>query len=89
MPVTSEESVEKKKKGLSVRKASGPYDTRSFTIPLTNIFNESFRTRILKKNWKRYNVCAIPKVTPCFVVEYLRPISHTSVLPIRYGSRTL
>jgi hypothetical protein len=58
LPVISEESVEKKLKGLSVRKASGPYDpnikvlkmfAKNFAIPLTNIFNESFRSRIFPK----------------------------------------
>ena len=53
---------------------------RNFTIPLTNIFNESFRSRIFPKIWKRYNVCAIQKVTPCSAVEDLGPISLTSVL---------
>jgi hypothetical protein len=84
LPVISEESVEKKLKGLSVRKASWPYDpnikvlkmfAKNFAIPLTNIFNEPFRSRIFSKIWKRYNVCAIPKVTPCCAVEDLRQIS--------------
>ena len=52
LQVISEESVEKKLKGLCVRKASGPYDpnikvlkmfVKNFAIPLTNIFNESFQ----------------------------------------------
>jgi hypothetical protein len=60
LPVISEESVEKKLKGLSVRKASGPYDpnikvlkmfAKNFAIPLTNNFNESFRSRIFPKIW--------------------------------------
>ena len=58
LPVISEGSVEKKLKGLSVRKASGPYDSnikvlkmfaKNFAIPLTNIFNESFWSRIFLK----------------------------------------
>jgi hypothetical protein len=89
LPVISEESIENKLKGLSIRKASEPYDpninvlkmfANNFAIPLTNIFNESFRSRIFQKIWKRYNVCAIPNATPCSAVEYLRPISLTSVL---------
>jgi DNA-binding XRE family transcriptional regulator len=89
LSVISEESVEIKLKGHSVRKASGPYDpnikvlkmfAKNFAIPLENIFNESFRSRIFPKIWKCYNVCAIPKVTPCSAVEDLRPISLTNVL---------
>jgi hypothetical protein len=89
LPVISEESVEKKLKGLSVSKASRPYYpnikvlkmfAKNFAIPLTKIFNESFRSRIFRKIWKRYNVCAIPKDTPCSAVEDMRPISLTSVL---------
>ena len=69
--------AEKKLKGLSVRRASGPYEpnikvlkmlARSFAIPLTNIFNKSFRTRSFPKIWKRY-VCGIPKIKPCSAVE--------------------
>ena len=83
LQVISEESVEKKLKGLCVRKASGPYDpnikvlkmfAKNFAIPLTNIFNESFRSRIFPKIWKRYNICAIPKVIPCSAVKDPRPL---------------
>jgi hypothetical protein len=89
LPVISEESVEKKLKGLSVRKVNGPYDpsmtvlkmfARNFAIPLTKLKNCSGH-EYSQKFGNVYNVCAIPKVTPCSAVEDLmRPISLTSAL---------
>ncbi len=51
-----------------------------FAIPLADIYNESFMSRIFPQIWKFYTVCAIPKITPCSNVEDLRPISLTSVI---------
>ena len=89
LPIISEESVEKKLKGLSVRKASGPYDpnmtvlkmfARNFAIPLTKLKSRSGH-EYSQKFGNVYNVCANPKVTPCSAVEDLmRPISLTSAL---------
>ena len=81
-PYISEESVENKLKGLSLRKATGPNNpnikvlkmfAKNFAIPLPNIVNESFRSRIFPKIWKRYNVCAILNVTPYSAVEDQTP----------------
>ena len=51
-----------------------------FAIPLVEIFNESFKTRIFPSSRKNYRVCGVPKTTPCTLAEELRPISLTSVL---------
>lgn len=47
---------------------------------MTYIYNESFGSRIFPAIWKIYNLCAVPKVVPCSVVDELRPIALTSVL---------
>ena len=49
-------------------------------IPLTKIFNESFRGTYFPNLWKQYKLVGIPKSTPCASVENLRPIALTSVL---------
>ena len=51
-----------------------------FVIPLTEIFNESFQSKIFPKAWKKYKVLGNPKSVPCTLVEDLRPITLTSVV---------
>lgn len=89
LPTIECTSVENKLKHLNESKTPGPYDptiklikmfAKSFAIPLTNIFNESFRSRVFPEIWKKYSLCAVPKVAPCSVVDELRPIALTSVL---------
>ena len=89
LPSITDENVAKRLSDLTVGKAAGPYDpyiklikmfAKYFAIPLADIYNESFMSRIFPQIWKFYTVCAIPKITPCSNVEDLRPISLTSVL---------
>ena len=46
-----------------------------FAIPLTEIFNESFQSKIFPKAWKKYKVLGILKsvVVPCTLVEDQSP----------------
>ena len=71
------------------KKACGPNDpilkilknfARYFAIALTEIFNESFQSKIFPKAWKKYKVLGIPKSVPCTLVEDLRPIALSSVV---------
>jgi DNA-binding XRE family transcriptional regulator len=91
LPSITDENVAKRLSDLdlTVGKAAGPYDpyiklikmfAKYFAIPLADIYNESFMSRIFPQIWKFYTVCVIPKITPCSNVEDLRPISLTSVL---------
>jgi hypothetical protein len=50
------------------------------SVPLTEIFNDSFRGKYFPKIWKEYKLKGIPKSTPCSTVDNLRPIALTSVL---------
>ena len=47
---------------------------------MTEIFNESFQSKIFPKAWKKYKVLGIPKSVPCTLVEDLRPIALSSVV---------
>jgi hypothetical protein len=49
-------------------------------VPLTEIFNDSFREKYFPKIWKQYKLKGIPKSSPCSTVDNLRPIALTSVL---------
>jgi hypothetical protein len=52
-----------------------------FATPLTEIFNESFQSKIFLKSGKNIRCLAlIPKSAPCTLSEDLRPIALTSVL---------
>ena len=51
-----------------------------FAIPLTEIFDESFQSKIFPKAWKKYKVLGIPKSVPCTLVEDLRLIALSSVV---------
>ena len=74
---------------INVKKARGPNDpilkilkifARYFAIPLTEIFNESFQSKIFPKAWKKYKVLDIPKSVPFTLVEDLRPLALSSVV---------
>ena len=89
LPSITDENVAKRLSDLTVGKAAGPYDpyiklikmfAKYFSIPLADIYNESFMSRIFPQIWEFNTVCAIPKITPCSNVEDLRPISLTSIL---------
>ena len=73
----------------NVNKAPGPNDpilkilknfANYFAIPLTEIFNISFQSKIFPKAWKKYKVLGIPKSVPCTLVEDLIPIALSSVV---------
>ena len=88
LPSITEESVAKKLRNLNVGKTAGPHDPymklikmfpTAFAIPLTNIYNKSFLSRLFPNIWKFYTVCGVPKVSPCSTADQLRPISLTSI----------
>ena len=75
---------------ININKAAGPNNlalqilkvfAKYFAIPLPEIFNESFQSKIFTKDWKKYKVLGIPKSVPCNLVKDLRPIALTSVVP--------
>ena len=51
-----------------------------FAIPLTDIFNESFKSKRFPAIWKDFWVSSIPKCVPCTSVDELRPIALTSAI---------
>ena len=70
-------------------KAPGPSDpclkiikifSKSFAVPLADIFNTSFLDKTFPGMWKQFDVTAMPKVNPCTDLDDLRPISLTSAL---------
>ena len=74
---------------INVNKAPGPNDSvlkisKEFAlvlaVPLTEIFNDSFREKYFPKMWKQYKLKGISKSIPCSTVDNLRPIALTSVL---------
>ena len=74
---------------INVNKAPGPNDPVSkilkefayvLAVPLTEIFNDSFREKYFPKMWEQYKLKGIPKSIPCSTVDNLRPIALTSVL---------
>jgi hypothetical protein len=42
-----------------------------FAISLTEIFNESFQSKIFPQIWKKYKVSGIPESVPCTLAEDL------------------
>ena len=74
---------------INVNKAPGPNDPvvkilKDFVyvlaVPLTEVFNDSFREKYFPKMWKQYKLKGIPKSLPCSTVDNLRPIALASVL---------
>jgi hypothetical protein len=49
-------------------------------VPLTDIFNDSFRGKNFPQIWKQHKLKGIPKSTPCSTADNLRSIALTSVL---------
>ena len=89
LPVVTLESVEKKLSSIKSNKAPGPsvpclkiikIFSKSFAVPLADIFNTSFLDKTFPTLWKLLYVIAIPKVAPCTDLDDLRPISLTSTL---------
>ena len=91
LPRITVDQVQQELQKINVKKACGPNDpilkilknfARYFAIPipLTEIFNESFQSKIFPKAWKKYKALGIPKSVPCTLVEDLRPIALSSVV---------
>ena len=89
LPYVNVEHVQKQLMKINVNKAPGPNDPvlkilKDFAyvlaVPLTEIFNDSFREKYFPKMWKQYKLKGIPKSLPCSTVDNLRPIALTSVL---------
>ena len=89
LPVVTSESVEKKFSSIKTNKAPGPSDpclkitkifSKSFAVPLADIFNRSFVNKTFPRLWKHFYVTAIPKVDPCIDLDDLRPISLARTL---------
>ena len=89
VPVVTLESLEKKLSSINSNKAPGPSDpclkiikifSKSFAVPLADIFNTSFLEKTFLRMWKQIYVTAIPKVNPCTDLDDLRPISLTNTL---------
>ena len=62
------------------------YFAKWFAIPLAEIFNKSFKTRIFPRILKNHTVCGVTETAPCTLAEDLRPISLTSILTKLQGS---
>ena len=80
-------TVDQVQQELQKLNAPGPNDpilkilknfAKYFAIPLPEIFNESFQSKIFKA-LKKYKVLGIPKSVPSTLVEDLRPIFRCSV----------
>ena len=89
LPVVTPESVEKKLSSIKTNKAPGPSNpclkiikifSKSFAVPLADVFNTSFLDKTFPRLWKQFYVTAIPKVDPCTDLHDLRPISLISTL---------
>ena len=89
LPSVSVEDVQKQLMKININKAPGPNDPvlkilKEFAdvlaVPLTEIFNDSFRGKNFPKIWKQYKLKGIPKSSPCSTVDNLRLIALTSVL---------
>ena len=89
LPIITKESVVTKLRNLKTNKASCLNDPNCkllkifaevFAIPLTHIFNESFKSKRFPTTWKEFCVIPIPKCVSCTSVEQLRPIALTSVI---------
>ena len=89
LPSNTEESVAKKLRNLNVGEKAGPHDPymklikmfpTAFAIPLANIYNKSFLSRLFPNIWKFYTMCGVPKVSPCLTADQLRLIYLASIL---------
>ena len=87
LPRITVDQVQQELQKINVKKAPGPNDpilkilknfAKYFAIPLTEIFNESFQSKIFPKACKK--VLGIPKSVPCTLVEDLRLIALSSVV---------
>ena len=52
----------------------------AFAIPLANIYNKSFLSRLFPNIWKFYTVGGVLKVSSCSTADQLRPIFLISIL---------
>ena len=89
LPAITKKSVANKLRMLKPNKAPGLNDpnvkilkifAEFFAIPLTDIFNESFKSKRFPTIWKDFWFSSIPKCVPCTSVDELRPIALTSAI---------
>ena len=89
LPKVSVEDVQNHLMTININKAPGPNDPvlkilKEFAcvlaVPLTEIFNDSFREMYFPKIWRHYKIKSIPKSIPSSTADNLRPIALTSVL---------
>ncbi len=89
LPKISVEDVQNQLMRIYINKAPGPNDPvlkilKEFAcvlaVPLTEIFNDSFREMYFPKIWRKYKIKSIPKSIPCSTADNLRLIALTSVL---------
>ena len=50
------------------------------TPVITHVFNLSLREQAVPGIWKTANVCPIPKESPVYSVDLMRPISDTIIM---------
>ena len=95
LPKVSVEDVQNQLMRININKAPGPNDpvlkilkelACVLAVPLTEIFNDSFREMYFPKIWRQYKIKSIPKSIPCSTADNLRPIALTSVLSKVQGS---